>query len=126
MFQSFRYSNIFLRLGLAFVFLWFGIDKFFDPTYWLQAWVPQSVSHYALNWGIQPNDLVYAVGVFETLVGISLLGNLFVPLFSGLAIIFLLAITLFHGFNEVIVRDVGLIGGLLSLLVWPRQRKLFL
>lgn len=126
MFNSFKYSNLFLRLALAFVFLWFGIDKFFHPAYWLQAWVPQSVVSLALGVGLGANDFIYALGVFEVLVGVSLLSGAFMEIFASLAVVFLVTTLFFHGFNEVMVRDIGLIGALLALVTWPKRRKLFL
>ena len=71
MWQSLKYSNLFLRLGLAFVFFWFGIDKFFHPGYWLNAWVPASIVQLAGLVYLSANALVYAIGVFELLVGTS-------------------------------------------------------
>ncbi|OGN28299.1 MAG: hypothetical protein A2941_02050 [Candidatus Yanofskybacteria bacterium RIFCSPLOWO2_01_FULL_49_17] len=122
MWQSLKHSNLFLRLGLVFVFLWFGIDKFFHPVYWLNAWVPASVVGLAGGFDLSANTLVYIFGVFEVLVGISLLANMYVGFFGSLAVLFLAVIPLFQGFNEVLVRDIGLIGGLLSLIFWPRPR----
>ncbi|OGM98326.1 MAG: hypothetical protein A2915_04435 [Candidatus Yanofskybacteria bacterium RIFCSPLOWO2_01_FULL_41_34] len=123
MLQSPRYSNSVLRIGLAIVFFWFGIDKFFHPNYWINAWVPQSVSLFAANFNIRPIDIIYISGVFEVLVGISLITNIFVPLFSSLAVLFLASIMFFLGFSEILVRDIGLAGALLSLVFWPRQRN---
>ena len=118
MFQSLRYSNLFLRLGLAAVFLWFGIDKFLNPQYWLNAWVPQSVISFASKSGASGMDIVYASGVFELLVGASVLSNIFIKIFSVLALMFLTTVFFTFGVNEVIVRDIGLMGGFLSLLFW--------
>jgi len=36
--------------------------------------------------------------------------------------LFLIGIMIFSGLSEVIVRDMGLIGGFISLMLWPRQR----
>lgn len=122
MFQSLRYSNLALRISLAIVFFWFGIDKFFHPDYWVNAWVPQSVALFAANFKIRPIDIIYISGVFEVLVGTSLVANIFIALFSSLAALFLISIMFFSGFSEVLIRDVGLIGAFLSLIFWPRQR----
>jgi uncharacterized membrane protein YphA (DoxX/SURF4 family) len=122
MFQSFKYSNLILRLSLAIVFFWFGIDKFFHPDYWLNAWVPQSVVSFAGNLKLHSVDVVYITGVFEILVATSLATNIFVAVFSLLAVLFLTVIMFFHGFSEVMMRDVGLMGAFLSLIFWPRQR----
>ena len=125
MFQSLKYSNLALRISLAFVFLWFGIDKFFHPDYWFNAWVPQNVASLLEHLGFGSLDIVYALGVFEVLVGVSLLTNIFMFLFSALSVLFLISIMFFNGFSEVIVRDIGLMGAFLSLMLWPRSRKFF-
>ncbi len=123
MFQSLRYSNIFLRLGLAAVFIWFGVDKFLNPQYWLSAWIPQSVLTVASGVGLSGMDVVYSSGVFELLVGASVLSNIFIKIFSVLAIVFLVTVLFTFGVSEVIVRDLGLIGGFLALLFWPERRR---
>ncbi|MEX2090946.1 MAG: DoxX family membrane protein [Candidatus Paceibacterota bacterium] len=123
MFQSLKYSNLALRLSLACVFLWFGIDKFLHPDYWFNAWVPQSVAVFWESIGLKSMDIVYVSAVFEILVGVSLITNIFVFLFSGLSVVFLLSIMFFNGLNEVLIRDIGLMGAFLSLMLWPRSRK---
>lgn len=123
MLASTNASNLFIRLGLAFVFLWFGIDKFVHPSYWLNAWLPswfQAVLNF-LN--INGLNFVYANGIFEIIVGLGFLFNIFVKLFAFLTILFLLSIVLSFGLNEVIVRDVGLIGAALALLFWNGRKK---
>ncbi len=123
MLKSLKYSNLALRFGLAIVFFWFGIDKFFHPDYWVNAWVPQSISLFLENFKIRPVDIIYLSGVFEVLVGTSLLSNIFIAVFSLLALLFMGSIMFFNGFSEVLVRDIGLMGALLSLIFWPRQRS---
>ena len=120
---SLKYSNLFLRLGLAAVFIWFGVDKFLNPQYWLSAWIPQSAISIAENLGISGMDMVYISGVFELLVGASVLSNIFIKIFSVLALIFLVTVLFTFGISEVLVRDVGLIGGFLSLLFWPDRKR---
>ena len=119
MWQSLRISHLILRLSLAIVFLWFGIDKFFHPAYWFNAWMPPFIVNFGTTLHISANALVYSIGVVELLVGISLVSNMFIDFFALIAIIFLVSISLFYGINEVLIRDVGLIGGLLALFFWP-------
>ena len=123
MYQSLKYSNLVLRLSLAIVFFWFGIDKFLHPDYWVNAWVPQSIALFAENFKIRPIDIIYISGVFEVLVGISLATDIFIIFFSFAGLIFMGSIMLFSGFSEVLVRDVGLMGMFLSLIFWPKQRN---
>ncbi|PIR41958.1 MAG: hypothetical protein COV30_01065 [Candidatus Yanofskybacteria bacterium CG10_big_fil_rev_8_21_14_0_10_37_15] len=125
MFQSFKFSNLALRLSLAAVFLWFGIDKFFNPDYWFNAWVPQSIASIWESIGLRSIDIIYVSAVFEILVGVSLITNIFIFFFSGLSIIFLILVIFFNGFSEVVVRDIGLMGSFLSLMLWPKDRKFF-
>lgn len=122
MWQSVKLSHAILRLSLAAVFLWFGIDKFFHPAYWLNAWVPGSVLGFAGRLGISSTALISSFGAFEILVGIGLAANMFVGLFAALAAVFLAVTMAVHGFNEVLVRDIGLIGGLVSLALWPARQ----
>lgn len=123
MFQSLRYSNIFLRLGLATVFIWFGVDKFLNPQYWLSAWIPQNALTIASKIGLSGMDIVYSSGVFELLVGASVLSNIFIKIFSVLATVFLVTVLFTFGISEVVVRDFGLIGGFFALLFWPERRR---
>lgn len=122
MWQSLRISHLILRLSLAIVFLWFGIDKFFHPVYWISAWLPNFVVNIGVIFHISSNALIYSIGIIELLVGISLASNMFINFFAPIAAIFLIAVSSFYGFNEDIIRDVGIIGGLLALIFWPHPR----
>src|SRR3989344_5218754 len=119
MFTSSRYSYLALRLGLAAVFLWFGIDKMFHPSYWLNAWVPQGIQSLIKGFSLTGLQFIYINGIFEILVGLSLVTGVFTKIFSMLAIIFLILVLAFNGISEVTVRDFGLIGGFLAVFLWP-------
>ncbi len=123
MFNSTNTSNLFLRLGLAFVFLWFGIDKFIHPNYWVNAWLPSWFEGILKSLNIESIKFVYLNGIFELVVGLGFLFNIFVKVFAFLTVIFLLLIILSFGLSEVIVRDVGLIGAALALLFWNGRKK---
>ena len=66
------------------------------------------------------NALVYGMGVVELLVGISLVSNMFVDFFALVGIVLLITVSSFYGFNEILVRDIGIMGGLLALFFWPK------
>ena len=123
MFSSSRLSYLFIRLGLAAVFLWFGIDKMIHPDYWLNAWVAPSIRSLVGSVGLSGNQFVYLNGVFEILVGVSLVTNVLQRFFSLLAALFLVSIFIFIGFNEVTVRDIGLLGGFLAIIFWQNGNR---
>lgn len=121
MMQSIKLANLVLRVGLALVFLWFGIDKFIHPQYWVDAWFPASVAVLIAKIGFTSVNFMYLVGILEVFVAVSLMSTLFMRFFAAAAIVFLAITMIFHGFNEIMIRDLGLIGGLLALIVWPER-----
>lgn len=125
MFTSSRHSYLALRLGLAVVFLWFGVDKILQPAFWLNAWVPQGVQAFFTKFNLNGLQFIYLNGIFEILVGLSLVTGVFARFFSILAIIFLLSSMFFVGISEVTVRDFGLLGGFLAIVLWPNSRNRF-
>jgi uncharacterized membrane protein YphA (DoxX/SURF4 family) len=125
MFTSSRYSYLVLRLGLAVVFLWFGIDKIIHPAYWLNAWVASSALYLMDKVGLTGTQFIYINGIFEILIGLSMVTGVFSKLFSFVAVLFLLMLFLFVGLNEVTIRDFGLIGGFIAVILWPEDRQRF-
>jgi uncharacterized membrane protein YphA (DoxX/SURF4 family) len=121
MFQSIRHSQLALRIGLMAVFLWFGVDKLMHPQYWLDAWMPQALQGFIQQWGIAPRDAMNLLGIAELLVAFSLLTGYFMRWFAAGAIALLVAVSVTHGFSEVLVRDVGLVGALTALILWPER-----
>lgn len=94
-----------LRIGLGGVFLWFGIDKFFNPLIW-SKWVPEWFSV------LLPIDLftfVYILGVVETIIGLLVLIGFYTKTATALAGVLLMAIMPSLGFNDIMIRDAGLL-----------------
>jgi uncharacterized membrane protein YphA (DoxX/SURF4 family) len=125
MFTSAKYSGLALRIGIAAVFLWFGIDKFLHPAYWVNAYVGTRLISIINIVHLSASQLIYLTGVFELLVGLSLITGVFTKFFSTLGIVFLISIMFFIGLNEVTTRDLALIGGFLALILWPDNRSRF-
>src|SRR3989344_9353423 len=118
--QSLRNAHLLIRIGLAIVFLWFGMDKFIHPAYWLNAWVPDAFVSFLARLKLSGTDFIYLGGIFEVLVGVSLVSGFFIKYFSVAAVLFLMVVLvttldLTHTFSEILVRDIGLIGALLAL-----------
>lgn len=124
MVQSLKLSHLFLRLTLAAVFLWFGIDKFIHPHYWIDAWLPARVASLLDGAHFNALNFIYLNAIVEILIGVSLISTLMLRLFAVFGIILLVMAMVFHGFNEILVRDIALIGALLALIVWPDRRYL--
>lgn len=122
MLYSHRNAYLALKLGLAAIFLWFGIDKFIHPNYWINAWVPGGFIDLIEKLGLDSLRFVYVIGIFEILIGLSFILEVFTKIFSFLGIIFLIVVIISVGLNEIIIRDIGLIGGLLAVFFWPKAR----
>lgn len=121
MFQSIRPPHLILRIGLAVVFLWFGVDKFIQPQYWINAWVPQTVIDVVGKSGLSAQDFIHLIGILEVLIALSLITGFFARYFSAAGACFLVVVVLSSGFNEVLIRDIGLNGALIALAVWPER-----
>ncbi len=123
-FVSLRFANLLLKIGIAVVFVWFGVHKFISPEYWINAWVPHWLPSVLDMLNLTPTNFVYITGIFQILVGLSLLTNVGVRIFALLAVLFVVIKILvfgFGGFNELIVMNFGLLGSLLAVLFWPER-----
>jgi len=118
---SAKYSYLAIRIGLAVVFFWFGIDKFFHPLYWLNAWVPPWIVPLAAKFGVTAAQIIYINGVFEVLIGLSLVTGVFMRFFALVGIVFLVAIALTARVAEITIRDIGLVGSLFAIVLWPEH-----
>jgi uncharacterized membrane protein YphA (DoxX/SURF4 family) len=99
-----RYSPVIVRVGLALVFVWFGVNQFMDTNAWL-GYMPQSVidiSH------LSAATLVHLNGAFEIIFGIALLLGFFTRFAALLLALHILDITYVVGFDSIGVRDFGL------------------
>lgn len=92
-----------LRVGLALVFLWFGMNQLFDPSSWT-SFVP--------SWGVPPflntTQVVLMNGLFEVLSSILLILNIFTRPAALLLALHLVGIVISTGINPIGIRDLGL------------------
>jgi uncharacterized membrane protein YphA (DoxX/SURF4 family) len=117
-----RFAPTVLRLGLSVVFLWFGINQLLSPDLFL-GYVPSWMV-------IDPSTLILVNGVFETVAGMALLLGLFTRLCALAFMVHLVLIIIGLGYNDVAVRDVGLLLATLSVFLqgsdaWCLDTKLF-
>lgn len=116
---------IILRISLALVFIGLGIDRFLHPNYWLTVASPNWLEFIGGRLSLVGLQLVYAVAVFEILIGLGILFGIFTKFFSGLAVLFLTGMLLSNGLDEIGFRDLGLIGVLIAIIFWPNKRSKF-
>ena len=111
------HNGFIMRIFLAFVFLWFGVSEFADPANWV-SYMPSFVSVL----GLDANFLVVIHGLFLIVLSFCLIFKLFLRIASFAAILILLQITFGllviskFEINEIVVRDIGLLG--LAIGIW--------
>ena len=102
-----------LRLGLGGVFFWFGVDKCLAPESWA-GWVPVFIQD---RLPMSMNLFLTGQGVGEAILGLFLVIGFLTRFSSFLCALILAAIVYFSGFNEVMVRDLGLLAMAVAILV---------
>lgn len=98
-----RYVPVVVRIGVGFVFFVFGLWQIINPSGWF-GYVP----NFILALGFNPLTILLLNGIFDTIVGLSLLSGLYLRVFAGLGVLHLLFTSITLGFNDVAVRDFGL------------------
>ena len=96
-----------LILGLSFVFLYFGIDKFVHPFTWI-GWIPKWMNGL---FGLKINLWLQIIGTTEIVIGAALLFpvRFIQQAASILASLHLVGILTQIGWNDIAVRDTGLL-----------------
>lgn len=114
------HNGFIMRVFLAFVFVWFGISEITDPANWI-SYMPSFIS----NWNIDGNFLVQIHGAILVFLSFCLIFKFYLRLTSFLMVLIMLQITfglfLISKFepNEIIVRDIGLLG--LAVGIWLKE-----
>jgi len=109
-----------LRLGLAIVFLYFGISQILDQSKWIY-FVPDRFLNFYIS-EILKSKIVFLNGIFDTVIALSLISGIFIKMFSILGFIHLLSIVFFVlGFEPSGIRDLGLAFAMLSLFFLCRN-----
>jgi len=98
------YSVPIIRISLALVLLWFGIDEIINPENWF-GYIPGQLS-YILPFSLE--TFIFLNGIFEIIIGVLLLSGFYTRIVAFVAALHLLSITIAVGYNDVSVRDFGL------------------
>ncbi len=123
------YAPPFLRIGLALVFLWFGISQLVNPVSFM-GYVPQFLyPHQAGMMHEHPLQMMHDIphptlhalimgnGLLETVLGLLLLTGLFTRVSALILSLHLFGIMLGLGYNDLAVRDFGLALATLSVFL---------
>ena len=110
-----------MRFSLAFVFGWFGISEILNPVYF-SGYVPQIITE-ILPIPILP--FVQGHGAVLVFLAVCFLFRFYLRYVGVLALLVLLSIIggliSMNGFDEIVVRDIGLFG--LALAIWLYEIK---
>lgn len=109
-----------LRVGTGLTILWFGASQLYSPGDWV-GYLPEWA--FSLTF-ISTTALVYLNGIFETVTGLFLMFNQFTRT-SALLIALHLVLIIYHlGYNEVAVRDFGILVALVALVFMSTDKSL--
>lgn len=108
-----RYAPLLLRIGLSLVFLWFGVNQLINPEAFL-GYVPQ----WAYNFPVSPPALIMGNAIFEIVFGTLLIFGMFTRVSSLLLGLHLIGIMVGLGYNDIAVRDFGLMLAAFSVVLY--------
>lgn len=119
-----KYPQTLLRLGLGITFFWIGILIFQNPLSWgnyLSSWASNLFASHLYTMMLLTSFLDITIGLF-------LLFNFLTWVTSLLATFHLITVLIVSGITEITIRDVGLLGTSLALLIQtlPPYYKKFL
>ncbi|MAF35361.1 hypothetical protein CMO91_05975 [Candidatus Woesearchaeota archaeon] len=103
------YAPVVVRVGVSLVFIWFGINQLLSPETFL-GYVPVMLDAYA-------ETLLLVNGIAELVLGIILLSGFLTRPAALLLALHLAGITVSLGYNEIAVRDFGLVLATLSVFL---------
>lgn len=108
------YSLAIPRIGLSFVFLWFGFQQLKHAVDWV-GFIPDIVIKYS---PINATTIIHFNGAFEVVFALALLLGISTRLSALLLGLHLAHISSTLGFNSISVRDFGIVMGNLFVVLY--------
>ncbi|MBI2102804.1 DoxX family protein [Candidatus Woesearchaeota archaeon] len=99
-----QYAPFITRIGIGVVFFWFGMIQIFNGQTFL-GYLPGFTKLIPL----QPLTIIFLNGLFDTTVGLFLLAGFLTRLTSFVATLHLLFVIIGLGYNDIAIRDLGLL-----------------
>jgi uncharacterized membrane protein YphA (DoxX/SURF4 family) len=109
------YAILILRVGLALVFLYFGVMQLINPAQWTRL-LPGFTS------SMPQETLIMLNGVFEVIFGLLLLVGFMTRWVAALLAIHLASITVNLGYTAIGVRDFGLTLATIALALYNNTK----
>jgi uncharacterized membrane protein YphA (DoxX/SURF4 family) len=106
-----KYAPLVLRVGLAFVFLWFGYSQVTGPEAWVGL-IPDFITNAT---GLSARTFVLLNGGFEIVAGILILFGIFTRIVAFLLFLHMVSIVFDVGLTMIGIRDIGIATGCLAL-----------
>ena len=113
------FSPVILRIGLAFVFLWFGTNQLSDVNSWV-GYIPTLVTSLS---SLSPETVVYINGVFEIIFGAALLFGFYTRFTAFFLMLHMIDITFTVGLDSIGIRDLGL--SVAMIVIWLNGSDFF-
>ena len=105
-------SPFILRLGIGFVFLWFGLNEILNPLSFISYIPTDIVGIFSLT----DFNLVVLSGIFEIIFSLFLIFGIWIRWTAILLAFHLLLIILSVGFDAIGIRDLGLFFSLIAII----------
>lgn len=102
-----HYSPYILRLGLAAVFIWFGLSQILDQSMWV-SFIPGWVVSAS---GLSAATIVVFNGIFEVAMALCLVFGIQVRIAATLLALHMLSIVIDVGLSPIGIRDIGILVG---------------
>lgn len=104
------YAPVVVRLGLTFVFIWFGASQIMNQAMWTSL-----IPSYATDLtGLSASTVVLINGIFEIVLSVLLAFGIRIRIVATLLALHLIGIIGTVGLNGVGIRDIGLMLAMFS------------
>lgn len=106
-----------VRFAVAMLFFWFGVSKLIHPALW-SGWIPSwtvPLLPVSVETFLRPN------GIFEIAIAAAFVSGKFLRLAAALAALFLAALFVMLGANEITLRDGVAFGGAVAVFISSRR-----
>ena len=104
------YSSSILRIGLAIVYLWFGISQIMSPLLFTQ-YIPDFISALIENSEL----IVFITGILVSLLGLLLLLGLVTRIIAWILVIHTIIVLTGIGYNSMGVQSFGILIGTITI-----------